>query len=57
MSNLKIRIWLHAPIVQLKEQNRTIKEENQMLKFKVDVLLDMVAGTDTIIIAVSQKIT
>ncbi len=27
---------------QLKEKNRTLQEENQLLKFKVELLLDMV---------------
>jgi hypothetical protein len=33
---------VHQQVTALKDQNRTLQEENQLLKFKMDVLLDMV---------------
>lgn len=33
---------VHAQLIALKDQNRGLQEENQLLKFKMEVLLDMV---------------
>lgn len=36
---------VHQQLLQLKDHNRQLQEENQMLKFKMDLLLDMLAST------------
>ncbi|TPX38336.1 hypothetical protein SmJEL517_g00325 [Synchytrium microbalum] len=42
---------------QLAERNRVLEAENQLLKFKVNVLLDMLAGTKLDLLEIQKEIS